>query len=91
MLTIPMGSTENNSSISILDLLLEKGVLQRDNQISEEEYTSWILKHKKTFEEARYSGQKQYDVNVEFLYHLATQIRAVAQFIIEPKMNKNFL
>lgn len=47
MLTIPMGSTENNSSISILDLLLEKGVLQRDNQISEEEYTSWILKHKK--------------------------------------------
>ena len=90
MLTIPMGSTENNSSISILDLLLEKGVLQRDNQISEEEYTSWILKHKKTFEEARYSGQKQYDVNVEFLYHLATQIRAVAQFIIEPKNEQKF-
>ena len=33
------------------------------NQISSEQYVGWIEQHKKTFEEARYSGQKKYDVN----------------------------
>lgn len=90
MLTIPMEKTENNSSISIFDVLLEKGILSLDNQISSEQYISWIDQYKKTFEEARYSGQKRYDVNVEFLYHLATQIKAVAQYKMAPKHSQHF-
>ena len=90
MLTIPMEATEKNSSVSILDLLLNKGVLSPANKISSEQYVGWIEQHKKTFEEARYSGQKKYDVNVEFLYHLATQIKAVVQYRMDPKNNQKF-
>ena len=90
MLTIPMETTEQNNSVSILDVLLKKGVLSQDNQISPEQYVGWIEQHKKTFEEARYSGQKKYDVNVEFLYHLATQIKAVVQYRMDPKNNQKF-
>ncbi len=90
MLTIPMESTEQNNSVSILDVLLKKGVLSQENQISSEQYVGWIEQHKKTFEEARYSGQKKYDVNVEFLYHLATQIKAVVQYRMDPKNNQKF-
>jgi len=90
MLTIPMDITEKNQAVSILDVLLEKGVLPQENQISSEQYVGWIEQHKKTFEEARYSGQKKYDVNVEFLYHLATQIKAVVQYRMDPKNNQKF-
>lgn len=90
MLTIPMEFTEKNHSISIMDVLLEKGLLSQENHISSEQYTGWIGQHKKTFEEARYSGQKKYDVNVEFLYHLATQIKAVVQYKMDPKNNQKF-
>lgn len=90
MLTIPMSSTEKNPSVSILDILLEKGKISLEQQISSEQYMGWINQHKKTFEEARYGGQKHYDVNVEFLYHLATQIKAVAQYKIDPSKNQKF-
>ena len=90
MLTIPMETTELNNSVSILDVLLKKGILSQNNQISSEQYVGWIEQHKKTFEEARYSGQKKYDVNVEFLYHLATQIKAVVQYRMDPKNNQKF-
>ena len=90
MLTIPMETTEMNNSVSILDVLLKKGILSQNNQISSEQYVGWIEQHKKTFEEARYSGQKKYDVNVEFLYHLATQIKAVVQYRMDPKNNQKF-
>ena len=90
MLNIPMETTEQNNSVSILDVLLKKGVLSQDNQISSEQYVGWIEQHKKTFEEARYSGEKKYDVNVEFLYHLATQIKAVVQYTMDPKNNQKF-
>ena len=90
MLTIPMETTEKNKSISILDVLLEKGVLSQEHQISKEQYVGWIEQHKKTFEESRYSGERKYDVSVEFLYHLATQIKAVAQYRISPMNNQKF-
>lgn len=90
MLTIPMEVTEKNKTVSILDVLLEKGVLEQENQISSEQYVGWIEQHKKTFEEARYSGQKKYEVNVEFLYHLATQIKAVVQYRMNPNRNQKF-
>ena len=81
---------DRNNSVSILDVLLKKGVLSQNNQISSEQYVGWIEQHKKTFEEARYSGQKKYDVNVEFLYHLVTQIKAVVQYRMDPKNNQKF-
>lgn len=90
MLTIPMGITEKNGSISFLDILLEKGVLLREKYISSEQYVGWLEQHKRTFEEARYSGQKKYDVNLEFLYHLTTQIKAVVQYRMDPKNNQKF-
>ena len=90
MLTIPMDATEQNNSVSILDLLQKKGILDTQQQISREQYNGWIEQHKKTFEEARYSGEKKYDVNVEFLYHLTTQIKAVVQYRMDPKENQVF-
>lgn len=90
MLTIPMGTTEKNSSVSILDLLQKKGIISTDQKITTEQYSGWLEQHKKTFEEARYSGQKNYDVNVEFMYHLTTQIKAVVQYKMDPKNNQMF-
>ena len=90
LLTISMDVTEKNKSVSILDLLQNKGILDIKRHYSEEEYSSWIEQHKKTFEEARYSGEKTTSVNVEFLYHLATQLKAVAQYKIEPHKEQKF-
>ena len=90
MQTIPMGTTEENGSISFLDILLEKGVLLREKYISSEQYVGWLEQHKRTFEEARYSGQKKYDVNLEFLYHLTTQIKAVVQYRMDPRNEQKF-
>ena len=90
MLTISMGTTEKNSSVSILDLLQKKGIISTDQKITTEQYSGWLEQHKKTFEEARYSGQKNYDVNVEFMYHLTTQIKAVVQYKMDPKNNQMF-
>lgn len=90
MLTIPMNITEENRSISILDLLQEKGVLAIDEKITQAQYSGWLEQHKKTFEEARYSGQQNSVVNIEFLFHLTTQIKAVAQYKIDPKNNQKF-
>ena len=53
MLTIPMGTTEKNSSVSILDLLQKKGIISTDQKITTEQYSGWLEQHKKTFEEAR--------------------------------------
>ncbi|MGM9875474.1 MAG: hypothetical protein ACI32H_06100 [Bacilli bacterium] len=68
----------------------KNGVLSVENQITSEKYHGWLDQHKKTFEEARYSGQKNSEVNVEFMYHLETQIKAVAQYKIDPKNNQEF-
>lgn len=90
LLTIPMVTTEKNSSVSILDLLQKKGILSTEQQITTEQYSGWLEQHKKNFEEARYSGQKNYGVNVEFMFHLATQIKAVVQYRMDPKNNQIF-
>ncbi len=90
MLTISMETTEENQSVSIYDLLLEKNVLKQEKHLLLEQYEGWIEQHKRTFEEARYSGEKNYSVNIEFLYHLATQIKAVVQYRIAPKNDQKF-
>ena len=90
MLTIPMATTEKNSSVSILDKLQENGLLSSTEHISQEQFVGWLDQHKKTFEESRFSGQKEYDVSVEFMYHLATQIKAVVQYVMFPTKNQQF-
>lgn len=90
MLTIPMETTEKNGTVSILDKLQENGLLSSEEHISQEQFAGWLDQHKKTFEESRFSGQKEYDVSVEFMYHLATQIRAVVQYEMAPKKNQQF-
>lgn len=90
MLTIPMETTEKNATVSILDKLQENGLLSSTEHISQEQFVGWLDQHKKTFEESRFSGQKEYDVSVEFMYHLATQIRAVVQYEMAPKKNQQF-
>ena len=48
-----MNITEENRSISILDLLQEKGVLAIDEKITQAQYSGWLEQHKKTFEEMK--------------------------------------
>ena len=90
MLTIPMETTEKNGSVSILDKLQENGLLSSTEHISQKQFAGWLDQHKKTFEESRFSGQKEYDVSVEFMYHLATQIKAVVQYEMAPNKNQQF-
>ena len=92
MCTIPMEktSTKGNKVISIIDILRDKNILSLNNQMTKSNYYSWVESHRKAFEEARYSGQIDSDVNLEFLYHLATQIKAVAQYKMNPTQEQLF-
>lgn len=91
MKTIPMEITEKNNSISMLDKLIEMNLLPlSEEHITQEQFTDWLDKHKRTFEESRYSGQNANIVCVDFLYHLTTQIRAVVQYIMEPNKTQRF-
>lgn len=90
MLTIPMGLTEKNASITILDLLQNRGLISSEEHISQDQFVGWLDQHKRAFEESRYPGQKKYDINVEFMYHLETQIKAIVQYKLDPKQNQNF-
>lgn len=92
MCTIPMEktSTKGNKVISIIDILRDKNILSLNNQMTKSNYYSWVESHRKAFEEARYSGQIDSDVNIEFLYHLATQIKAVAQYKMNPTQEQLF-
>lgn len=47
MLSIPMSETEKNGSISIIDVLQNKGVLDTEEHITKEQYEGWIEQHKK--------------------------------------------
>ena len=92
MCTIPMQktSTKSNKAVSIIDILRDKKILTLSNQMTESNYYSWVELHRKAFEEARYSGQIDSDVSLEFLYHLATQIKAVAQYKMNPTQEQIF-
>lgn len=90
MCTIPIENTELYNDISMLDLLKLCGIVVSKTRMHKTEYLNWVLKHKKTFEEARYSGQNVSNVNLEFLFHLATQIKSVAQFKINPTNKQDF-
>lgn len=90
MLRIPMNETEKNSSVSILDLLQSKGLISTTKHMSQDQFAGWLDQHKRSFEEARYPGQKKYDISIEFMHHLETQIKAVVQYRMSPKNDQKF-
>lgn len=90
MCTIPMENTELYNQVSLFDVLKICNIIFPRRKMYQTEYLDWVDKHKKTFEEARYSGQNVSNVNLEFLFHLATQIKSVAQFKISPTNTQNF-
>ena len=90
MCTIPMENTELYNQVSLFDVLKICNIIFPRRKMYQTEYLDWVDKHKKTFEEARYSGQNVSNVNLEFLFHLATQIKSVAQFKINPTLTQDF-
>ena len=84
MLTINSENTEQYEEVTIYDILLKNNKIKRLNLLDENKYYSWLEHHKRTFEKSRYGGQLYHKVNLEFLFHLATQICAVAQYKICP-------
>lgn len=91
MLTIEMNKTEKYDQIDIFDILLKNKKIKKLNTMPTHKYYSWLEQHKRTFEKSRYGGQEYHQVNIEFLYHLAIQIRAVAQYKICPTDDQVFL
>ena len=90
MCTIPMENTELYNQVSLFDVLKICNIIFPRRKMYQTEYLDWVDKHKKTFEEARYSGQNVSNVNLEFLFHLTTQIKSVAQFKISPTNTQDF-
>ncbi len=90
MESIESKQTEKRSSVSLIDYLMEEGLIDNAHFLTPDEFNGWVDKHKRTFEESRYAGQKNCDVNVEFLFHLATQLKALAQYLIEPNKEQDF-
>lgn len=90
VLTIPMETTEENEKVTIIDMLCNRGILEIEKLMTDEEYNSWLEKHKKAFEEARYPGQKNINVSVSFMHHLTTQIKALVQYRMFPSEEQIF-
>lgn len=90
LLTIPMESTERHKEITIVDILKSKGKLIAQEKMERGKYSSWLEMHKKIFVDARYGGETNHDMSLEFLFHLTQQIQAVAQFYISPLDKQNF-
>ncbi len=90
LFTIPMDITEKNRNVSIVDILQKNGIMAIESCITKNQFDGWLDQHKRAFEESRYPGQKKTDTNIEFMYHLETQIKAVAQYMMKPKENQKF-
>ena len=75
---------EKHKSVDLLDILASKGILDQAKKITDDQYKGWLAQHAQTFIESRYAGQTYHEIEVAFLYHLAIQCKALAQYIIEP-------
>lgn len=84
MTTNLMEETEKHKRVDLVDILASKGALEETKKISENQYKGWLGQHAQTFIDSRYAGQKYHNIEVAFLYHLAIQCKALAQYIIEP-------
>ena len=84
-----ISETTNHKKVDLLDILASRKAISLTKKISEVQYNSWLSQHKETFVDARYAGQKQPNVEISFLYHLATQCKALALYVIEPDKKEN--
>jgi len=89
MTTKPTEQTEKYKQVDLVDILTVKGGVEPKKRISDSQYEDWLNQHAMTFVEARYAGQKNPDTDVAFLFHLATQCKSLAQYIIEPERREN--
>lgn len=76
--------TEQHKRVDLIDILASRGILQENKKIPNCQYKSWLEQHAQTFIDSRYAGQNYHQIEVAFLYHLATQCRALAEYRIEP-------
>ena len=90
MMSIKKSKTGRNTILQAVDFLESMYMVSRKSIISRDTYDGWIEQHKKTFEQTRYAGEKKHDVSVEFLYHLAIQIKAVAKYKLDTEREWKF-
>jgi len=84
-----MEETDKHTKVDLIDILTSKGVVESERKITELQYRGWLNQHAVTFVDARYAGQSYHNIEVAFLYHLATQCKALAQYVIEPEKKEN--
>ena len=95
MLLIPKEETGEYSSVDISDLV--NSYLYKKNYdlpfvplMTSEQYYNLLDCHNRIYIEARYPGERKPSLNIQFLYHLATQIKAVVQYKMNPKKDQMF-
>lgn len=84
MTTNLMEETDRHTKVDLIDILTSKGAIESKRKITESQYKGWLNQHAITFVDARYAGQSYHNIEVAFLFHLATQCKALAQYLIEP-------
>ena len=62
MCTIPIENTELYNQVSLFDVLKICNIIFPRRKMYQTEYLDWVDKHKKTFEEARYSNKECFSV-----------------------------
>lgn len=95
MLLIPKEETGEYSSVDISDLI-NLYLYKKNNDLpfvplmTSKEYYNLLDCHNRVYTEARYPGERKPSLNIQFLYHLATQIKAVVQYKMNPKKDQMF-
>lgn len=75
---------EKHKKVDFVDILASKGAVEEPQKITDMQYKGWLAQHAQTFIDSRYAGQTYHNIEVAFLYHLAIQCKALAQYVIEP-------
>lgn len=81
--------TDKHTKVDLIDILTSKGAVESERKMTELQYRGWLNQHAVTFVDARYAGQSYHNIEVAFLFHLATQCKALAQYVIEPDKKEN--
>lgn len=84
-----MEETDKHTKVDLIDILTSKGAVESERKVTESQYKGWLNQHAVTFVDARYAGQSYHNIEVAFLFHLATQCKALAQYVIEPDKKEN--
>lgn len=84
-----MEETDKHTKVDLIDILTSKGAVESERKMTESQYRGWLNQHAVTFVDARYAGQSYHNIEVAFLFHLATQCKALAEYVIEPNKKEN--